>query len=118
MCLAVLKKRVEFTVVSKYGKIIFSDSFVLQFVSRDKLPFQYSNEIKAYGITVSRKVGCSVVRNRVRRIFKSLVREFSDLMRNDLCYVFIGKRSMYYSGFIGLKNEFAKCINKANKKYK
>lgn len=62
-----LKKKKEFNFIYKKGEIIHSTSFTIHFVKA------YRN-IPKIGISVSKKVGNSVIRSRVKRIISEAAR--------------------------------------------
>ena len=80
-----LCKKSEFKTVYEKGRRLFSDHFVIMYLPNN---LKYSR----LGITVSKKIGNAVKRNRVKR----LVREFFRLNKKDLpCgydIVFIAKK--------------------------
>jgi len=63
-------KRAEFKKLWKSGKRIYGDCFFIHYVKNDQ-------ENSRLGVTVSKRVGCAVVRNRIKR----LIREFFRLHR-------------------------------------
>jgi ribonuclease P protein component len=62
-----LRKRAEYVTLSKQGKPIYSDYFLAIVCDR-------SNQHNRIGITVSKKVGNAVARNRIKRLIREYFR--------------------------------------------
>ncbi len=69
-----------------------------------------------FGITVTKKIGGSVVRNRMKRRFRALIRELlpaEGMPGAD--HVLIGRSSGIERGFADLKRELSKALAKAKR---
>jgi len=69
-----------------------------------------------FGITVTKKIGGAVVRNRMKRRFRALVRELlptEGLLGAD--HVLIGRASGIERGFADLRRELSKALAKAKR---
>ena len=62
-----LRKRAEFLTLSKQGKTVYSQYFLAIVCDR-------SNQYNRIGITVSKKVGNAVARNRIKRLIREYFR--------------------------------------------
>jgi len=80
-----LKKRAEFLSVRKNGSCLKSKFFIINF---QHIP---SSEI-FLGITVSKKIGKAVIRNYLKRIVRSIVRNNINLLQNGLLFEIIPKK--------------------------
>ncbi|WP_037286100.1 ribonuclease P protein component [Saccharibacillus sacchari] len=78
-----LRNRAEFTRVYRHGKSFANRQLVLYwFHKRDVDQFRM-------GVSVSKKVGNAVVRNRIRRLMKEIVRHHADEIADHVDLVFI-----------------------------
>ncbi len=77
-------KKNEFLTVYKKGKSKANKYLVLYVLKSDDI---------SLGISVSKKVGNSVVRHRVKRLIKESFRLNIDLINKKYSYVFIAKKS-------------------------
>lgn len=99
-----LRKRADF-VAAASGLKIPAATFVLQ--ARDRRDL---GPVRV-GFTVSKKVGNSVERNRVRRRLRELVRlKSGDALRTGHDYVLIGRRAALSAEFAQLVFEYERAI--------
>ncbi|HWV40205.1 ribonuclease P protein component [Pseudorhodoplanes sp.] len=99
-----LRKRADFLAAAG-GPRVPSASFVLQ--SRDRC----DNGAPRVGFTVSRKVGNSVERNRVRRRLREVVRLKSmDALRAGHDYVLVGRRAALTAAFSDLAADYDRAL--------
>jgi ribonuclease P protein component len=103
------KKQKEFDQINLSGRKIITKYFILIF---QKEPIDQS---KIYlGLKISKKVGNAVIRNKVRRRFKSLVRDFSktetgaELLGSK--FLIIPKQRMLSAKYADILKEFIKFI--------
>lgn len=115
MNLSILKKRNEFKFIAKHGRTIFSYSFFVQFIKTERLFTNNDKQNIFYGITVSKKVGNAVVRNKLKRMFKVLIRSSQSILNKNFCYVIIGKHKAYEKNITNLQQELKYCLNKIQK---
>jgi ribonuclease P protein component len=83
-----LRKRSQFTAVQGRGKKLHTEHFLV-FV----LPQTDSLAAARLGITVSKKVGGAVVRNRVKRLVREAFRRLKTLFPKGLDVVFVAKQT-------------------------
>ena len=83
-----LKKDKDFNTVFKKGKRLFSSEMTVIYIP--------SNELK-FGIAVGKKIGGSVRRNHVKRLFRESFRSFAPKIDANFFFVFIPKVKEEYS---------------------
>lgn len=82
-----LRKKKEFVACYDYGKRFHSKHFLF-FV----LPIKQDGRIRT-GLTVSRKVGCAVVRNRIKRLLREFFRLSAGELPGDCDIVAVAKKT-------------------------
>jgi ribonuclease P protein component len=103
--LARLTKRAEFVNAAK-GRRVHATSFSLQSVRR-----QADTAAPRFGFTVTKKLGNSVVRNRIRRRMKEALRNLPDLSaRPGYDYVIVARQAALNQAFPALQEELARAF--------
>jgi ribonuclease P protein component len=105
-----LKKRKDFERVRQSGQKWVTSSFVLQ-----ALKSSSEEEIETsvrVAFIVTRKTGCSVERNRMKRRLRVLVRDFlfPVVVKGD--YVFIARYGLKTASFEKMIQDLTFCLNK------
>lgn len=91
-----LKKNSDFDRVFKVGKRSFSHTLTLLYVrGTDKTRF---------GVTVTKKHGIAVKRNRIKRVFRAAFREVLPEVKGEYYLVFVPKKDMEHTFSETLKN--------------
>lgn len=104
---SVIKKRSEFLAANR-GKRYATPGFVL--LVRDR---QDDSPAIRLGITITKKVGNAVIRNRMRRRFRALARELlSDKGKAGADHILIGRDSGIERDFDALRADMAKALGK------
>ncbi|MDI9846541.1 ribonuclease P protein component [Rhodoblastus sp. 17X3] len=108
-----LKKRADFVSAAK-GRRQHQHSFVLQARERDPAPDCV--ESARVGFTVTKKVGNSVVRNRIRRRLREAVRLADESLFQLRCdYVLAARREALAAPFDELRGELARALKKIHR---
>lgn len=112
MPVTTLKKRKEFLAIARSGTKVVCSGFILQ-----ALPCNRPDDTSTIrvGYTVTRKVGCAVVRNRVKRRLRVLVHDI--LLHHapsGYDYVLIGRHSTKTRSFSSLEGDMRYCLRKLN----
>lgn len=107
---SIIKKRSDFLAANR-GKRYATPGFVLLVSDRrDEDP-----EIRL-GITITKKVGNAVVRNRMRRRFRELAREMlANKGKAGADHVFIGRDGGIEKDFAELRADMARALDKLAK---
>jgi len=85
-----IKKRQEFLEIIHQGQRLETKYFVLYWRRR-------KDSLNRLGITVSKKMGKAVVRNRLKRIFREVFRKNKPLLENGLDIVINARKSAVYA---------------------
>jgi ribonuclease P protein component len=100
-----ITKRAEYVQKFANAKKFISRYFVILYKNKQDL------DNLRFGITVSRKVGGAVIRNKYKRIIRVLVKQCSfDGLDGELSINIIAKKSIVQKKFIDIQNDFATCI--------
>ena len=87
-----LRKNQQFQFVYKSGKS-YANKYMIMYVKKNGL------EINRLGISVSKKVGNSVVRHRVKRLIKESYRLHENVFNSGLDIVIVGRPSAATVGY-------------------
>lgn len=93
-----IKKNREFTKIYKKSKFYVGKYLILYLLEN-------TLQVNRIGITISRKVGNSVKRNRIRRLVKENYRLFELHLMGHHDYVFVAKKNDCIPNFVELKKE-------------
>ena len=83
-----LKREKDFNEIFKKGIRLFSSDLTLVYIEKSGLKAGYA---------VSKKFGCSVKRNRIKRLLRESFRSFAPYLRENFFFVFIPKIKEGYS---------------------
>ncbi|MBD0382259.1 ribonuclease P protein component [Paenibacillus sedimenti] len=103
-----LAKREDFNKVYRYGKSMANHQFVLYYLAQPKL------EQFRLGISVSKKVGNAVVRNRLRRMIKEIIRLNKDRMTDHYDYILIARKPAADMDYAQMEKSIFHVIRKAS----
>ena len=111
-----LKERAEFLAVAK-GARMHEAAFTLQAIARDGA----GEPASRFGLTVTKKTGNSVVRNRIRRRLREALRvgalardEVADGAARD--YVIVARREALSRDFADLANDITTLVKRIDKR--
>ena len=102
-----LKKNVQFRLVYRRGKS-FSNRLLVLYVYKNTL------NCNRVGISVSKKVGGSIVRNRVKRLIRECFRLNSDRLKSGFDLIYIARTTSKDRSYVDIENSLLDLLGKAN----
>ena len=100
-----VRKRREYVAIQGQGRKLHTDSFLV-FV------LEHAGSPTRLGVTVSKKVGGSVERNRVKRLVREAFRRSKTLFPQGLDVVFVAKRAAVAADFEQVMREIERLCRK------
>lgn len=103
-----IRKDAEFRAVYKRGKS-FSNTLLVLYICVNR------KKVNRLGVSVSKKVGKSVVRNRIKRLIKENFRLNSDCIKvgNGYDLIFIARKSSKDKNYMEINSSVKNLIKKA-----
>ncbi|MEK4848938.1 ribonuclease P protein component [Paenibacillus sp. FSL H7-0756] len=102
-----LRNRADFSRVYRHGKSFANHQYVVYWFPRREV------ERFRVGISVSKKVGNAVVRNRMRRLVKEIVRHHEAEIAGNLDIVFIVRKGALSKDYAELEKSVLHVLRKA-----
>jgi ribonuclease P protein component len=102
-----IKKRSEFIKIKNEGVSVKTKSLVVLCIK--------VSEKEGVGFTASKRVGCSVLRNKAKRRLRHLVREYESMFPEGLSFVFIANFRTPIIDFQELRSDFMYAVTKSIK---
>jgi ribonuclease P protein component len=99
-----LRKRPEYLKLADEGQRLFSRHFILVYAARQNPPSRL-------GITVTKKVGPAVIRNRLKRVCREFFRTHRDQLAGAFDLHFIARRAAALAGHEELKQSLEKLFS-------
>lgn len=102
-----LKKNSHFQIVYKRGNSKVSKYLVVYWLNNKN-----NNPVNRYGITVSKKIGNAVVRNKVKRRIKEVLRKWDDnnYIKSGLDIVIIARKPVVDLNYHEIKDDLKKLL--------
>ncbi|MGM0499846.1 MAG: ribonuclease P protein component [Bacillota bacterium] len=104
-----LKKNKEFKKVYENGRSYATRNLVIYCLNYEK------GKKNRYGLSVSKKIGNAVVRNKLKRRLREIIREFEkekDFKGYDV--IFIARKPVVKIGYLNLRKDVKKLYEKMN----
>lgn len=101
-----LKKRAQFLTVSSKGNRIHTPLFILLHLPVEKKPH--------FGLTVTKKVGNAVIRNRVKRRLRAALLHTTPLLTLKGFFVVIAKSTLITASFKDIEGTLSKSLQKTS----
>mgnify|MGYP000051942707 CR=1 FL=1 len=102
----IIKRRSDFQRVYRIGRSYASRYFVLYV-------FPAAGVRGRVGFAAGKKLGCAVVRNRVKRLLRESYRLHQDLVREDVALLLVGRKAMVEAKSQAIEKAFLKVGKKA-----
>ena len=100
-----LKKNYEFMRLYKKGKF-FVGKYIVLYVLKNNM------NTNRLGVTVNKKVGKSVTRNRLKRLIKENYRHYEAVLKNGCDLVFVARNSDIMPGYSEINKEMKFLLKK------
>lgn len=104
----IVKEHIDFTNIINKGRY-FKDKYFVIYILKNEL------EHYRFGISVGKKVGNAVVRNKVKRQMRMIIDNYKKNYQNGIDYIIIIRNGYIGGSFSDIKNSFENIINKINK---
>ncbi len=101
----ILKKNTDFTRIINNNKPYKSSNFII-YIEKN------TNDVYHFGLSVGKKIGKAVVRNKIKRQIKNIIDQ-KDYKNNFNCIIIV-KRGILNLSFFEMKQELMKQIAKLN----
>jgi ribonuclease P protein component len=102
-----LAKREDFSKVFRYGKSVANQQFVVYVLPQPR------NDHFRLGVSVSKKLGNAVVRNRLRRMMKEIVRQNKELVTGVYDFIVIARKPVADLEFDEMEKNLMHVMRKA-----
>ena len=104
----IVKEHVDFTNIINKGRYYKSNYFVI---------YTLKNELEYYrfGISVGKRIGNAVVRNKVKRQMRMIIDNYKKNYQNGMDYIIIIRSNYTNAVFSEIKMSFENTINKINR---
>lgn len=109
MKIKTIKKNSEFKIIYKKGKSIAGAYLVLY-------RYKAKHNEKKFGITISKKVGKAIIRNRIRRLIKEFIRLNLNIFENGYDYVIVSRVRAKDADYIAIKKNLLYLVRQHKKK--
>ena len=103
-----LAKREDFNKVFRFGKSVANQQFVLYHLLKP------DNDFFRLGVSVSKKIGNAVVRNRLRRIMKEIIRLNKENITLTADFILIARKPIVAMDYQQVEGCMLHVLKKAN----
>ena len=108
-----IKKNNEFKLVYRRGKSLANNLLVLYVFKNNKNKLDDNSTYNKIGISVSKKVGNSVVRSRSKRLITESYRLNKEDLKNGYDFVFIARTAIKGKSYLEVESSMKKLFQKA-----
>ena len=104
----IVKEHVDFTKIINKGRYFKGNCFILYTLKNDLDHYRF-------GISVGKKVGNAVIRNKVKRQMRMIIDNYKKNYQNGMDYIIIIRSNYTNAVFSEIKISFENTINKINR---
>ena len=108
-----IKKNNEFKLVYRRGKSLANNLLVLYVFKNNRNKLDDNSTFNKIGISVSKKVGNSVVRSRSKRLITESYRLNKENLKNGYDFVFVARTAIKDKSYAEVESSMKKLFNKA-----
>ena len=100
----IIKSSDEFTEIINKGQSVKSKYYSIY--------YRKNNESNRYGITIPKKLGIAVLRNKTKRRIKNIIDNNKNAMQNGYDYVIIVKKGILDLTFLNMEEDLLRLMKK------
>ena len=108
-----LKKNFEFKIIYRRGKSLANNLLVIYILRNKKNKDKNLNIYNKLGVSVSKKVGNSVVRSRSKRLISESFRLNDDFITKGYDFIFIARNPIKDKNFVDVEKSMINLLKKA-----
>lgn len=108
-----LRKNIEFRTVYRRGKSLANGLLVLYIYNNHRNKDEHGHPYNKVGVSVSKKVGNSVVRSRSKRLITESYRLKDDSLKEGYDFIFIARTSIKGKNYSQVEDAMRKLFQKA-----
>ena len=108
-----LKKNFEFKIIYRRGKSLANNLLVMYILRNKKNKDKNLNIYNKLGVSVSKKVGNSVVRSRSKRLISESFRLNDDFITKGYDFIFIARNPIKDKNFVDVEKSMINLLKKA-----
>ena len=101
-----IKKNQEFSKIISYKHSVSSANFIVYYTDK-------TEAVSRVGISVSKKLGDAVTRNRIKRQIREMIRELIDFEKCPKDLIVIARKAFLDNDYHSNKNDLEKALKKA-----
>lgn len=103
----IVKEHIDFSNIIQKGRYYKSKYFIIYIRMNDLEHYRF-------GISVGKKIGNAVTRNKVKRQMRMIIDNYKKNYQNNLDYIIIIKSNYVNGSFLDIKKSFEDTIDKIN----
>lgn len=104
----IVKEHVDFTKIINKGRYFKGNCFILYTLKNDLDHYRF-------GISVGKKVGNAVIRNKVKRQMRMIIDNYKKNYQNGMDYIIIIRSNFPNLEYLNIINSFESIINNMNR---